>query len=128
MKNLIEAMREDAGLTRPEFSKKYNIPKRTLEAWEWGQREAPEYVIDLLGRAVYSDREGKRPIFSVVTIGKNDEWDEGHYESYIEAIKRARDCRDHLSNEDAGVEIRIYKVDRSEEDAENYFDCNLVTF
>lgn len=106
MKALSEIMREDARLSRAAFSRKYNIPVRTLEAWASGDREAPDYVIDLLGRAVYSDILKGRAIFYVYTIGKHEEWLDGEYESYIEAIKNARLCFEKLIS-DGKVEIRI---------------------
>ena len=68
MKFYTELMREDLGLSRTAFAKKYNIPLRTLEAWASGDREAPEYVIDLLGRAVYSDLMNKKAKFYVVAV------------------------------------------------------------
>ena len=101
-----EMMRKDARLSRAAFSRKYNIPVRTLEAWASWDREAPDYVIDLLGRVVYSDIMKGRAIFYVYIIGKHDEWLEGEYESYIEAIKEARHAVYKIIG-DGKVEIRI---------------------
>lgn len=44
----IKSIREKTGMTQSEFAGKYNIPKRTLESWEMGERIPPEYVIELL--------------------------------------------------------------------------------
>ena len=52
-----ERIRKMLGVSRAEFSRRYNIPIRTLEAWDAGDRVPPEYVITLLERAVKEDME-----------------------------------------------------------------------
>lgn len=44
-----------SGLTQQAFSEKYGIPKRSIENWEGGKRNPPEYVISLLERVVKED-------------------------------------------------------------------------
>lgn len=51
----IKEMRELLGCTRIAFAKRYNIPLRTLENWEAGKNKCPEYVKELLERAVKED-------------------------------------------------------------------------
>lgn len=51
----IKEIREKSGISRAEFSRKYNIPVRTLEDWESGKRKCPEYVSELLYRVVSED-------------------------------------------------------------------------
>ena len=52
-------IRKMSGLSQDAFSKKYGIPKRTIESWESSSEEAyrepPAYVLDLLKRAVKED-------------------------------------------------------------------------
>lgn len=128
MKAYTELMREDLGLSRTAFAKKYNIPLRTLEAWASGDREAPEYVIDLLGRVVYSDLMDKKAKFYVVAIGKNDEWDCGKFDSYIEAFDRAtEEWERRTPGHVLKVEIRLYVADVELEDCDN-FDYEIVSF
>lgn len=131
MTNYIKMMRDDLGISRAEFSRRYNIPKRTLEAWEAGDREAPDYVIDLLGRAVYSDWMNKKAKFYVVEMQVNatwgnpeEEWTQGCYDSYMKAIKEATELSKISKNV---IEIRLYVEDVEEEDCE-CFDCNTVSF
>lgn len=50
-----KVIRKASGLTQVAFATKYGIPKRTIENWEGGQREAPAYVLDLLERVVSED-------------------------------------------------------------------------
>lgn len=45
--NLKEA-RMRAGLTQAEMSERFEIPKRTIENWETGQRKCPVYVEKLI--------------------------------------------------------------------------------
>ena len=45
--NLKEA-RTHAGLTQAEMSERFEIPKRTIENWETGQRKCPVYVEKLI--------------------------------------------------------------------------------
>lgn len=51
----IKEIRKITGLSQEKFSKKYNIPKRTLEDWERNIRSCPEYVKDMLERCVKMD-------------------------------------------------------------------------
>ena len=39
------------------FSRKHNIPLRTINGWASGERKAPEYVIQMLGFAMISECE-----------------------------------------------------------------------
>lgn len=48
----ITEMRNYIGISRAEFSRRYNIPLRTLESWEAGVRTPPEYVLQLLEESV----------------------------------------------------------------------------
>lgn len=44
---LIE-LRESAGMTRREFCEYFEIPYRTLQDWELGNRKMPEYLLRLM--------------------------------------------------------------------------------
>lgn len=52
-----EEIRKILGISRAAFSRKYNIPIRTLEDWDAGKKNPPEYVMDLLERAVREDKD-----------------------------------------------------------------------
>ena len=67
----IKEIRKYSGLTQYAFSKKYNIPKRTLEGWESGKRNPPEYVFMLLERVVQEDSEGEKNNMKKYEIMKN---------------------------------------------------------
>lgn len=53
----IKELRLFTGLSQADFAKKYNIPKRTLQDWEYGKRIPPIYVVELLEFKVKSDFE-----------------------------------------------------------------------
>lgn len=53
--NRILQIRKRSGLSQAKFCEKYEIPKRTLENWEQGSRECPEYLVKLLDRVVEED-------------------------------------------------------------------------
>lgn len=41
-------LRKASGMTQKAYSEYFNIPRRTIEDWETGKRQSPEYVIDLM--------------------------------------------------------------------------------
>lgn len=51
----IKEMRELLGISRAEFSRRYDIPIRTLENWESGTRTPPKYVISLLEKDIIKE-------------------------------------------------------------------------
>lgn len=55
--NKSEEIRAILGITRSAFSRKYNIPLRTLEDWDAGKKTPPDYVMDMLERIVREDKE-----------------------------------------------------------------------
>jgi len=44
----LKKIREELGMNRSEFSRYMGIPLRTLEEWEAGRRQMPEYVLRLI--------------------------------------------------------------------------------
>jgi putative transcriptional regulator len=46
--NDIKALRKSTGLTQKAFAELTGIPKRTIEQWESGRRNPPDYLIKLL--------------------------------------------------------------------------------
>ena len=54
-----EEIRKILRISRAAFSRKYNIPIRTLEDWDAGKKNPPEYVMNMLERIVNEDKEGE---------------------------------------------------------------------
>lgn len=78
--NRSEEIRAILGISRAEFSRRYNIPKRTLEDWDSGKSNAPDYVLDLLERVVREDSKAlyalilnTRGVEKVVFVGSRTE-------------------------------------------------------
>lgn len=46
--NVLLKTREQLGMNRTEFSHYMEIPLRTLEEWEAGRRQMPDYVLRLI--------------------------------------------------------------------------------
>jgi len=44
----IKEIRAATGLTQKAFSDLLHIPKRTVENWEGGKREPPDYIVELI--------------------------------------------------------------------------------
>lgn len=47
------------GVSRAEFSRRYGIPIRTLENWDAGTRQPPEWLLKLLERVVKEDADNQ---------------------------------------------------------------------
>lgn len=58
----VKKIRELTGLNQSEFSRKYNIPLRTIQDWEAERRTPPEYVLKLLERVVNEDVNKSAPV------------------------------------------------------------------
>ena len=56
----IREMRTRLGNTQSEFAARYNIPFRTIQNWEAGVRNPPDYIIDLLEGRVKADLINRR--------------------------------------------------------------------
>ncbi len=53
----IEAIRKETGMSRSQFSEWLGMPLRTLQAWEKGTREMPEYVLRLIAYKVRMEKQ-----------------------------------------------------------------------
>ena len=58
----VKKIRELTGRNQSEFSRKYNIPLRTIQDWEAERRTPPEYVLELLERVVNEDVNKSAPV------------------------------------------------------------------
>ena len=44
----IKEIREASGMARKAFCEYFGIPYRTLQSWELGDRDCPEYLLNLM--------------------------------------------------------------------------------
>lgn len=49
----IEALRTILNISRPEFSRKYKIPLRTIEDWDYKKREINSYILSLIAYTIF---------------------------------------------------------------------------
>lgn len=56
---LIE-LRSSTGMTRKEFCEYFEIPYRTLQDWELGNRKMPEYLLRLMAYKIKMEDLAKR--------------------------------------------------------------------
>ena len=47
-KDYLVELRESTGMTRKEFCEYFEIPYRTVQAWELGNRKMPDYLLRLM--------------------------------------------------------------------------------
>ena len=81
--NRLKKIREELGMNRAEFSRYVKIPLRTLEEWEAGRRQMPDYVLRLLAyytkmEHLLAEQKIERNIQSGVELSK----EAGLYEEY----------------------------------------------
>lgn len=41
-------LREQSGMSRKQFCEYFDIPYRTIQDWELGNRKCPEYLLELM--------------------------------------------------------------------------------
>ena len=51
----IKEIRQATGLSQSKFAAALNIPVRSIQKWETGERSCPEYVVELIAYRVQHD-------------------------------------------------------------------------
>lgn len=51
----VKEIRASTGLSQSKFAAALNIPLRTLQKWETGERSCPDYVVELIEYRVQHD-------------------------------------------------------------------------
>lgn len=54
----VKDLRTITGMSRTKFGELYGIPARSIQNWEEGKRNPPEYVLRLMDRVVREDFPG----------------------------------------------------------------------
>ena len=89
----IREMRTCLGNTQSEFAARYNIPFRTIQNWEAGVRNPPDYIIDLLENRVRADLVNRRTItLPTYNPQKLDLPKRRNYVGALAWLKAVRDC------------------------------------
>lgn len=66
---LIE-LRKSTGMNRREFCEYFEIPYRTVQDWEAGKREMPEYLFRLMKYKVEMERLRNKELINISNINK----------------------------------------------------------
>ena len=89
----IREMRASLGNTQGEFAARYNIPFRTVQNWEAGVRNPPEYILDLLESRVRADLVNRRTVeLPKYNPQKRDLPKRRDYVGAMAWLKAVRDC------------------------------------
>ena len=59
-KDLLIELRNSTGMTRKEFCEYFEIPYRTMQDWELGNRKMPEYLLRLMAYKVEMEKLSNR--------------------------------------------------------------------
>jgi DNA-binding transcriptional regulator YiaG len=59
-KDYIIELRMSTGMTRKEFCEYFEIPYRTLQDWELGNRKMPDYVLRLIEYKIGVEKLAKK--------------------------------------------------------------------
>ena len=62
IKTKMQSIREMTGLSRAEFCRRYGISLRTMEEWESGRRNPPDYLPRLLAYYVKANPNPEKPL------------------------------------------------------------------
>ena len=90
------SIRNLLGVSRAEFCRKYDIPLRTVQDWDLGQRQPPDWIYSLLERVVTEDVLGISPVYKVVKINS----DTNDSERFVELIstKNIKEIKKYIDN------------------------------
>lgn len=56
-KNVLVDLRKSTGMNRREFAEYFEIPYRTVQEWELGNRRMPEYLLRLMKYKICIEEE-----------------------------------------------------------------------
>lgn len=99
----IRKLRNKTRMTQKEFGEYLNIPQRTIENWEGGQRKPAEYIVELIKYKIEKERLGMLRLIET-DHGVTTELFEGTLEEVVEYLKENEDLYNWILNEDAEAE------------------------
>lgn len=93
IKMTIREMRTLLGNTQSEFAERYDIPFRTIQNWETGERTPSEYIVKMLERSVRADLVNRRTaVLPKYNPQKRDLPKRRDYVGAIAWLKAVREC------------------------------------
>lgn len=100
----IRDIRLNANMTRKEFTEYFKIPKRTIENWEGGQRNPPEYVVELIKYKIEKERLGMLRLVEM-DHGEVKTTIEGTLGEIVGCLKENKEIYTWMLDEDPKIEM-----------------------
>lgn len=103
----IKKLRIMTRMTQREFAEYFNIPKRTIENWEGGQRTPPPYVVELIE---YKIRKEKLGMLRLVEKDHGEEkvLMEGYLDDIVQYLKENEEIYNWVLDEDPTAEMPCF--------------------
>ena len=126
-------IRVSTGMTQKEFAEYFNIPLKTLQKWEQGERTPPQYVVELIEYKINKEELKMKDLKWCLIDGNATNEDIYVYDSKDEALEDAQYRWDHKTDYDrkrtitfAVVLLNIDGTDYAEIDGEIDADWHEV--
>ena len=87
----IKELRESLGLSQSKFAERFYLSARTLQNWEQGYRETPEYVIKLIEKIIELESEVMNMEYRKSYIGQEEIDELKEIQNKIIQIKSGRE-------------------------------------
>ena len=100
----IKKLRARVRMSQRQFAEYFNIPKRTIENWEGGQRKPPPYVVELIE---YKIRKEKLGMLRLIEKDHSEEkvLMEGYLDDIVRYLKENKEIYTWILDEDKGIEL-----------------------
>lgn len=100
----IKEIRTKASMTQKEFAEYFNIPHRTIQNWETGHRNPPDYVVELVKYKAEKERLGMLKLIEK-DHGEVKILAEGTLEEVVNYLKENENIVNWVQDEDPGIEL-----------------------
>lgn len=104
IKLTIKEIRTKASMTQKEFAEYFNIPHRTIQNWETGHRNPPDYVVELVKYKAEKERLGMLKLIEK-DHGEVKILAEGTLEEVVNYLKENENIVNWVQDEDPGIEL-----------------------
>lgn len=103
----IKKLRIRTRMTQKEFAKYFNIPQRTIENWEGGQRKPPPYVVELIKYKIEKERLGMLKLVEK-DHGEEKVLMEGYLDDIVQYLKDNDEIYTWILDEDPNAEMPCF--------------------
>jgi len=100
----VKKLRIMTRMTQRQFAEYFNIPKRTIENWEGGQRKPPPYVVELIEYKIRKERLGMLRL-KEIDHGEEKVLMEGYLDDIVQYLKENEEIYAWILDEDKEMEL-----------------------